>query len=87
MLISKKELKNIIKEAKEFINEGYGTSPCPISTANQLHSAGASEIDLQNFINVLIDQFTKNKVAPQSRNAPGYTTTPNRGGLMRGVGF
>jgi hypothetical protein len=87
MLISKKELKNIITETKEFINESYGSGPCPISTANQLHSAGASDPDLQDFINSLIDQFMKNKAASQSRKDPGYTTTPNRGGLMRGVGF
>jgi len=57
MLISQKELKNIIKETKEFINEGYGSSPCPISTANQLHSSGATEPDLQDFINCFVNDI------------------------------
>jgi len=87
MLISQKELKNIIKETKEFINEGYGSSPCPISTANQLHSSGATEPDLQDFINSLIDQFMKNKAPSQPQNTGGYTPTPNRGGMIRGYGF
>ena len=81
MLVKKKELKNIIREVRELIKEGHG-GPCPISTANQLHAAGASEADLQSFVNTLVDQFMKNKAS-----ANRHVSTPNRTGLIRGFGF
>jgi len=86
MLIKKKELRTIIKEAASLINEGHG-APCPISTANQLHAAGATEVDLQNFINSLVDQFARSREVTRSAPGSSHVTTPQRGGLIRGFGF
>ena len=37
--------------------EKSGESPCPIKTAAKLRAAGASEADLMDFVNSLIDEF------------------------------
>ena len=88
MLIKKSALKNIIRESVGFIKESSG-APCPIATANQLHAAGYTNEEVQQFISALTNQFMKNKEqdSPQTGVSHDYVLSPNRGGLIGGVGF
>lgn len=70
------------------IKEGHH-GPCPISTANQLHAAGYTRQEVDQFIQNLLGQFQaarQNDYGP-SRGREGHVSTPNRGGIIGGLGF
>ena len=88
MLIKKSDLKDIIQESFSFVREGHG-APCPISIANQLHAAGFTPESVNQFIDTLLHQYqlNRNESFRPATGGNGHVTTPNRGGMIGGVGF
>jgi len=87
MLIKKKKLKKIIRESMQFIKESH-EAPCPIATANQLHAAGYSQEEVNQFVNSLLNQYQSNKQKDfEPTRSKGYVSSPNRGGIIGGLGF
>jgi len=88
MLITKRELKKIIQESASLIRESHG-EPCPIATANQLHSVGYTEQEVNNFVDRLLSQFQNNgqKDMDSSMSSQNHVRSPNRGGIIGGLGF
>jgi hypothetical protein len=86
MLITKRELKKIIKESANLIRENSG-APCPYSTANQLHAAGYTQQEVDQFVDTLLSQYQGNRQQQHSSSPQSHMTMPNRGGLVGGLGF
>lgn len=56
--------------------------PCPIKTASKMKESGASEADLMDFVNTLIDEFKSGgTTVPEQPSQMGHPEGPAAGGM------